>query len=216
MDGLVKKAEEAVKAFLEHDRTGHDWFHIERVRNMALRLALETKNCDRYQVELIALLHDMGDYKLHGGSHEKGEAFLRKTLKELTPDKDLQEKVFKAINEISFKGSGVETGVSSTEAAVVQDADRLDAIGAIGIARAFAYGGSKSRMLYHPEVEPQEHKTFQDYSSAKGTTVNHFYEKLLLLKDRMNTPAAKAIALQRHAFMEEYLNRFYGEWKGER
>lgn len=213
---LVEKAEKVVKAFLEHEGTGHDWFHIERVRNMAKRLAKETDGCDVERVELIALLHDMGDYKLHDGSHEKGAAFLRKTLEVLTPDKVLQEDVFKAINEISFKGAGVETKVSSKEAAVVQDADRLDAIGAIGVARAFAYGGSKNRLLHHPRVKAEEHQSFEAYSSAEGTTVNHFYEKLLLLKDRMNTQAAKSLAQQRHAFMEEFLAHFYAEWKGER
>lgn len=192
--------------------SGHDWWHIFRVWKTATRIG-EEEGADTFVVQLAALLHDIADWKFHDGDDEAGPRQARQWLESFGVDEPVIHHVCTIIKELSFKGAGVPTPMSTLEGQVVQDADRLDAIGAIGIARAFAYGGHKNRALYDPDAPPVLHASFEAYKSAKGTTVNHFYEKLLLLKDRMNTPAARRMAEERHAFMEEFLQRFFEEWR---
>jgi uncharacterized protein len=213
---VLDKTETFVREKLGKDSTGHDWWHIHRVRNNALRiLAGESSHCDAYVVELAALLHDIADWKFHGGDTKAGSRVARNWLKQQgVPEKTI-EHVCEIIDTSSFKGAGVANEIRTREGMIVQDADRLDAIGAVGIARTFAYGGRMERLIYDPEVSPTPHNSFEEYKNSKSHTVNHFYEKLLLLKDRMNTQTARELAQARHAFMEEYLERFFSEWAGE-
>ena len=204
-----EKLYKAVEKHCEGDSTGHDWCHIYRVVKLALRIAKQ-ENANIELVEIAALMHDLDDWKLSTDSENYPNA--RKLLKENNFDQSTIYKVIEIIEQVSFKGAGVDTTPKSIEAKVVQDADRLDAIGAIGVARAFAFGGSKGRPLYAPEVEPQIHQSFEEYKQSKGHTINHFYEKLLLLKDRLNTKTAKEIATERHKFMQLFLDQFYKEW----
>ena len=194
--------------------SGHDWAHIRRVWLMARRLARAAPEADSQVTELAALLHDIADWKFHGGDYEAGPRAARAWLLSQHAPEALVVRIEIIIREVSFKGLGVETPVSSIEAALVQDADRLDAIGAIGIARAFAYGGHKGRPLHDPAVAPVAHDSFASYQQNTTPTLNHFYEKLLHLKDRLNTPAAREVAQQRHAYMEGYVARFLAEWDG--
>ena len=194
--------------------SGHDWAHIRRVWLMARRLALGAPEADRDVTELAALLHDIADWKFHNGDYEAGPRAAREWLSSQGAAEGLIQRVEVIIREVSFKGLGVETPVSSVEAALVQDADRLDAIGAIGIARAFAYGGHKGRPLHDPAIAPVAHDSFASYQVNTAPTLNHFYEKLLHLKDRLHTPMARQIAQERHAFMEVYVARFLTEWDG--
>jgi uncharacterized protein len=204
-----------VRGLLSGEGSGHDWFHIERVRNVALAIARE-EGADLFVVELAALLHDVADWKFAGGDHEAGPRAAREWLKSLGVPQPTIDHVTTVIAGLSFKGAGVETPMSTIEGRCVQDADRLDAIGAIGIARAFAYGGHKGRAMYDPDVPPQPHASFEAYKKNTGPTINHFYEKLLLLKARMNTETGKRLAEQRHAVLEEFLEEFFAEWVGER
>lgn len=194
--------------------SGHDWWHIYRVWNTAKELA-DNEGADRTIVELAALLHDIGDWKFHNGDETVGPAQARKWLNQLGTGQDVVSQVCEIISTISYKGAGVSTPMKTLEGKIVQDADRLDAIGAIGIARAFAYGGYAKRLIYHPQQPPILHGSFKEYKNSKGHTVNHFHEKLLLLKDRMNTTAGKNLAEERHRFMEVYLKQFFKEWNGE-
>jgi uncharacterized protein len=212
MDNLeiTQKTEQFIIAEFGSEGSGHDWYHIDRVRKMALRIGT-IEGCDLFVTEMAALLHDLDDWKLNGSRPDE----LGKTknwLVRLNVKIDDAAKILKVIQEVSYKGAGLETPVSSAEAAVVQDADRLDAMGAIGIARAFAYGGNKNRLIYNPEVLPVMHQNFEAYKNSNSSTINHFYEKLLLLKDRMNTNTARLIAEERHRFMENFLNQFSEEW----
>lgn len=200
-----------VKAVLEGEGSGHDWWHIHRVRNNALLIAKE-EGADVDITELAALLHDIADHKFHDGDLTVGPARAKALLLKHAYPLDLASKVAVIIEEVSFKGAGVDTPVSSIEAACVQDGDRLDAMGAIGVARAFAYGGHKNRLLYDPMNSPTHHESFEAYRKDDGPTINHFYEKLLLLKDRMQTETGKALAQQRHDFMKIFLDQFYSEW----
>ncbi len=211
-DALARTADR-VRALLAGDATGHDWWHIERVRGMALRLARE-EGADPLVVELAALLHDVGDWKASGDPHAGGR-HAREWLGSLDVDPTVTEHVAEIVDTLSFKGAGVPTPMRTLEGKVVQDADRLDALGAIGIARAFAYGGSKGRALHDPAAPPLLHASFDQYRSAGGPTLNHFHEKLLLLRDRMNTATARRIAEERHAYMQEFVKRFLREWEGE-
>ena len=208
----------ATAAHMEHlfasEGSGHDWAHIRRVWLMARRLAAAQPGADARVTELAALLHDIADWKFHGGDYEAGPRAARAWLLSQNADEELIQRVETTIREVSFKGLGVATPVSSPEAAVVQDADRLDAIGAIGIARAFAYGGHKGRPLHDATVPPVAHESFASYQKNTAPTLNHFYEKLLHLKDRLNTDAARELAAERHAFMEAYVARFLAEWDG--
>jgi uncharacterized protein len=181
---------------------------------MAKRIG-QAEGADLLVVELAALLHDIADWKAHGGDSTVGPQKATAWLASLDLDSNTIRHVGRIIADISFKGASVKEPTLSLEGRVVQDADRLDAIGAIGIARAFAYGGSKGRLIYDPTCKLMDHQSADAYLNNNGTTINHFYEKLLLLKDRMNTPAGKSIAEQRHQFMEDYLRQFYGEWNGE-
>ncbi len=207
---LIEKASSLAQQFHSSDTTGHDWWHVWRVWNLAKHIA-QREGANLLEVELAALLHDMDDHKIDGSDGENLPN-ARQTLLKLNVDKELVEKIIGIIKEVSFKGAKVDTVPTSLEASVVQDADRLDAIGAIGIARAFAYGGSKNRQLYNPNSKPEMHSTFQEYKNSKGSTLNHFYEKLLLLKDKLNTNTAKTIATQRHRCMEQFVEQFLDEW----
>lgn len=202
-----------VQKILSGDGTGHDWWHVHRVWKIAQRIG-HIEGADMLVVELAALLHDIADWKLNDGDLSVGPRMAREWLYSLELEPSISEHVCQIIAGISFKGAGVEQPPLSLEGQVVQDADRLDAMGAIGIARAFAYGGARGRTIYDPVVNPTEHQTAEAFLKSEGTTINHFYEKLLLLKDRMNTASGRAIATERHQFMEAYLQQFYEEWEG--
>ena len=207
---LVERTTRYVKEYFENEGSGHDWWHIFRVNRMALQLA-KKEGGDMFIIEMAALLHDLDDWKLfENNGQDVSKA--RKWLKSLGLEPNIIKQIEDIIGQVSFEGANVEVKATSIEAQIVQDADRLDAIGAIGIARTFAYGGSKGRLLYHPEIEPVMHNSFDTYKYNKAPTINHFYEKLLLLKDRMNTSTAKEMAKKRHQFMELYLENFYQEW----
>ena len=210
---LIDRTANHIHTILSGDCTGHDWWHTYRVWHTAQRIA-QAEGADCLVVELSALLHDIADWKGHSGDSTVGPRAARDWLVSLGVDEHVVKHVCRIIADISFKGAGVAQPVLSVEGKVVQDADRLDAIGAIGIARAFAYGGAKGRLIHDPKAKPEEHHTAEAYITSTGTTVNHFYEKLLLLKDRMNTATGRAMAEKRHQFMEEFLRRFYEEWEG--
>lgn len=203
-----------MRARMEGEGSGHDWWHVHRVRNVALRLA-EEEGADPFVVELAALLHDVADHKFHGGDETAGPRAAREWLEGLGVDEPAVAHVSAIVAELSFRGAGVPTPMSTREGEVVQDADRLDAIGAIGVARTFAFGGSRGRPLHDPEAVPEAHGSFEAYKASRGPTVNHFHEKLLLLRDRMNTRAARRVAEERHRFMEAFLERFHREWDAE-
>ncbi|WP_395634334.1 HD domain-containing protein [Flavobacterium sp.] len=203
-----------VKAKLEQAEGGHDWFHIERVYKNALLIAQE-ESCDLTVVKLGALLHDIADSKFHNGDETIGPKTARLFLESENVDEATIVHVVNIIENISFKGGNFERTFSSKELEIVQDADRLDAIGAIGIARCFNYGGFKNRALYNPAIPPKFGMSKEEYKTNDSPTINHFYEKLLLLKDKMNTPTGKKIAEARHRFMENFLSQFYAEWDGE-
>lgn len=211
---ILKKTENHIRQKLSGEGSGHDWWHIHRVRNTALKLGKE-ENADLFVVELAALLHDIADHKFHGGDEEIGPATARKWLEELDAEESIIEHVCEIIRDVSFKGADVETPMKTIEGKVVQDADRLDALGAIGIARAFAYGGHKGRELHNPNIPPEKHDSFEQYKKSTGPTLNHFYEKLFLLKDRMNTKSGRKLAEERHRFMEEFVEQFLAEWGGK-
>jgi len=194
---------------------GHDWWHIYRVWKTAKHIAA-SEQVDVFVVELGALLHDIADSKFHNGDESIGPKRAGELLQSLQVDEPVIIHVQNIISHISFKGGNHQQAFRSKELDVVQDADRLDAIGAIGIARAFNYGGFKNRSLHDPGIQPNLAMSREEYKTNKAPTINHFYEKLLLLKDRMNTATGKALAAERHAFMETYLNQFYKEWEGEK
>ncbi|SFC32502.1 uncharacterized protein SAMN05421747_108137 [Parapedobacter composti] len=203
-----------VKAQLAHAEAGHDWWHIQRVWNN-VNLLLCHEQAHRLTCELAALLHDIADSKFHGGDETLGPRIAGEFLGSIGVNPNVVRHVQDIILNMSYKASLGTVTFHSKELEVVQDADRLDAIGAIGIARAFHYGGFRNRELYHPEVAPNVHQDKETYKNSTAPTINHFYEKLLLLKDKMNTEAAKRIAEQRHAFMEQFLEQFYREWAGQ-
>ncbi|MGK0412728.1 MAG: hypothetical protein ACJA1B_000928 [Polaribacter sp.] len=215
-DTVIPNTIAFVKEELKNAEGGHDWFHIERVFRNALLIAKEEK-VDVLVVSLAALLHDIADPKFHHGDETIGPKKARSFLIAQKVTKEIGQHVVKIIKYVSFKNSlsNDKRKFTSKELEVVQDADRLDAIGAIGIARCFNYGGFKNRELYNPEILPNLTMTKEEYKNSNAPTMNHFYEKLLLLKDKMNTSTGKQIALKRHQFMEEYLNQFYGEWNGK-
>jgi uncharacterized protein len=204
-----------VKQQLENAEGGHDWFHIERVYKNALLIA-RGEDCDLTVVKLGALLHDIADSKFHGGDEQVGPKTARAFLESQGASEDIILHVIAIIENISFKGGNFEKQFASKELNIVQDADRLDAIGAIGIARTFNYGGFKNRPLYNPEIQPNLTMSKEEYKNNNAPTLNHFYEKLLLLKDKMNTETGKQIAEQRHQYMENFLAQFYAEWEGEK
>lgn len=214
MNNLVDITKAFVKAQLAQAEGGHDWFHIERVYNNAILIA-QGEACDLLVVQLGALLHDIADSKFHDGDESIGPSMAWQFLAAQNVPEDAIIHVVNIIENISFKGGNHEMKFRSPELDIVQDADRLDALGAIGIARTFNYGGFKNRAIYDPAIAPNLAMDKEEYKASQAPTLNHFYEKLLLLKDRMNTKTGKKIAEGRHAFMESYLKQFYAEWSGE-
>ena len=212
---LIENTVSFVKLQLKNAEGGHDWFHIERVYKNTLAIAKNEK-CDLLVCQLGALLHDIADSKFHNGDEEIGPETARKFLQSEKVSIEIIEQVIQIIKNISFKGGNFNKEFNSIELQVVQDADRLDAIGAIGIARCFNYGGFKNRTIYNPEIKPNLTMSKEEYKSSDSPTINHFYEKLLLLKDKMNTVSGKKIAEKRHDFMETFLEQFYGEWEGKK
>jgi uncharacterized protein len=210
---ILAAARAHVRERLEHDSSGHDWWHIDRVVRLARRLA-EEEGVDVFLCELAALTHDLADWKLNPDEAQALED-LRAWLAQHDVDATTSAAVMEIITHMSFKGGG-QPPMRMLEGQIVQDADRLDAIGAIGIARAFAYGGAKGRPMHDPEARPRIQMTVEEYRNQQAPTINHFYEKLLLLKDRMNTATAKRLAAQRHAVLEAFLAEFQAEWDGER
>lgn len=215
MNELIEKVAQFIKDKFEENEGSHDWYHIERVWKLA-KLIQQAEGGDLLVIELAALLHDVSDHKYNGGDWNAGSELTKEILLNFNAPLELAEKVEKAVSQVSYKGARVADSSDSLEARIVQDADRLDAIGAIGIARAFAFGGSKNRLLYVPDLNPVLHQSADEYKNSVSHTVNHFYEKLFLLKDRMHTVTAKNMAIDRHSFMEKFLNEFYNEWNLDR
>ena len=212
---IIDKTIFFVKQQLENAEGGHDWFHIERVYKNSILIAKE-EDCDIMVVKLGALLHDIADSKFHDGDETIGPKTARAFLESENVFEETINHVINIIENISFKGGNFENKFSSKELEIVQDADRLDAIGAIGIARTFNYGGFKNRALYNPSIAPNLNMSKEEYKNSNSPTLNHFYEKLLLLKDKMNTETGKKIAEARHQYMENFLSQFYAEWEGEK
>ena len=211
---IIQITIEYVKTALKNSEGGHDWFHIERVWKNTMLIAKE-EDCDMELVQLAALLHDIADSKFHGGDEEIGPKTAANWLRSQNYPQDRIDRIASIIRAISYKGGANEHEDHSIEFHIVQDADRLDAIGAIGIARTFNYGGFKNRAIYDPSIPPNLNMTKEEYKKSTAPTINHFYEKLLLLKDVMNTESGKRIAEQRHHYMEGFLNQFYSEWNGQ-
>lgn len=211
---IIEKTIVFVKESLKDAEGGHDWFHIQRVFINALLIAKDEKEVDPLILGLGALLHDIADYKFHDGDETIGPKKAKEFLESIKVGKNTIKHVENIIKNVSFKGGNFKADFNSKELEIIQDADRLDAIGAVGIARCFSYGGFKKRPIYNPEVVPNLSMTKEEYKNSNAPSINHFYEKLLLLKDKMNTKSAKKIAEKRHEFMEQYLKQFYAEWEG--
>ncbi len=210
---ILLKTKQHVQFLLEKEGSGHDWWHIQRVYNNAL-LIMKEHSCDEFLVKIAVLLHDIGDYKLHNGI-DKTQDLVYPFLKSLGLKDLFIENVMAIIKQIGFS-ENKNFKVTSIEARIAQDADRLDAIGAIGIARTFQYGGHKGHILYDPKIPPVKDLSSEKYKKSTAPTINHFYEKLLLIKDLMNTDVARKMAQERHDFMETFLAQFHEEWKGKR
>jgi len=210
---IILKTIDFVKTSLSDAEGGHDWWHIYRVWKTAKQIG-ENEEVDIFVIELGALLHDIADSKFHDGDEEIGPRKAKLFLESLYVDNEVIAHVVNIIDNISFKGGTLPQKFKSPELDVIQDADRLDAIGAVGIARTFNYGGFKGSAIYNPEIKPNLNLTKEEYKNSEAPTLNHFYEKLLLLKDRMNTGAGKKMAEERHDFMVSYLDQFYKEWEG--
>ncbi|MBR9913437.1 MAG: HD domain-containing protein [Algicola sp.] len=219
MTAIENQQIEATKTFVQNTlkdaEGGHDWFHIQRVYHNALLIS-KRESVNTFVVSLGALLHDIADSKFHNGDETLGPQMARTFLFQLNIDSKVIEHVVHIIENISFKGGNEKQQFRSPELDVVQDADRLDALGAIGIARTFNYGGYKNRKLFDPSIKPKLDMSKEAYKASTAPTINHFYEKLLLLKDRMNTKTGKAIATKRHNYMLGFLDQFYAEWDGEK
>lgn len=215
MRKVIDQTEVYIKQLFSGEGTGHDWHHMNRVRKLALKIANQIPKANKDNVELMALLHDLGDHKFHNGT-DQSEKEVTTFLRSIDTPENVIQSVVENIQMISFKGAGTETKPPTLEGQIVQDADRLDAMGAIGIARAFAYGGSKHRPLYVPGVTANHHENFEAYKNDQSHTINHFYEKLLLLKTRMNTSVGFEIAERRHLYMEEFLQEFFDEWDAKK
>lgn len=212
---LIDETIKFVKETLKHAESGHDWWHIRRVWNNAL-LILKSESADQRIVELAALLHDIADSKFHDGDEEIGPQTAGNFLRSQGLAQEEIHHVQQIIRNMSFKASLGKLNFHSKELEIVQDADRLDAIGAIGIARAFSYGGFKNREIYNPEIPPALNMTKEEYKKSSAPSINHFYEKLLLLKDKMNTKTGKDLAEDRHRYMQSYLEQFFEEWDGKK
>ena len=211
---IIKKTADYVKEALAGEGSGHDWWHVYRVWKMAKYIGKKEK-ADMFVVELAALLHDIADYKFYGGDEEIGPKIASKWLKSLGLEKKYLDEVVGIVRNTSLRGARVKHNIKTLEGKIVFDADKLDALGAIGIARTFAFGGYMKREIYNPKVKPYLHKSFEEYKNGKSHTINHFYEKLLLLKGLMHTKTARQIAKKRHKYMEDFLERFYKEWEGK-
>lgn len=209
---LLIEVRKEIQNIFKGEGSGHDWWHINRVTNTALTIA-KKENADLFLVELAAILHDLGDHKLYKEPTAQ-EVLISKLLKSYNCSEELIQEVITIVKSVSYKGAEVDTTPLTLEGKIVQDADRLDAIGAIGIARAFSFGGHHNRLMYHPDHKPEFHQDFESYKNSKGHTINHFYEKLLLLKDRMQTKTGQELAKKRHQYMESFLEQFYKEWEG--
>lgn len=208
---IINKTTAFIKNRFQEEGSGHDWWHIYRVCRLARTIA-ETEGGDLFIIEMASLLHDLDDWKISDGENQS------ETIKWLNGTglgEDDKKRILEVIDQVSFKGAKVDTPANTIEAKIVQDADRLDAIGAIGVARAFAYGGSRGRLIYDPDSGPVMHQSFNEYKKSGNATVNHFYEKLLLLKDRMQTIKGKEFAESRHRFLVQYLEQFFNEWDGK-
>lgn len=214
-DQIIQNTIAFVKDELQNAEGGHDWFHIERVFKNALLIS-KNEDVDLTVVSLGALLHDIADYKFHDGDETVGPTKARKFLQSQNLSEEKIQHVVNIIENVSFKGGNIDQTFYSKELDVIQDADRLDAIGAIGIARTFNYGGFKNRKMYDPDIKPDLNMTPEEYKISNAPTINHFYEKLLLLKDLMNTETGRKIAQDRHQFMKQFLEQFYAEWNGEK
>ncbi len=214
-DEIIEKTIAMIKQKFSNDASGHDFWHIWRVWQVSKRISSE-EHADGFIVELGALLHDVADWKENNGDPTIGGKVSREWLKKLDVDDEIINKVVDIVDNVSFKGAGVVDKMDSLEGKIVQDADRLDAMGAIGIGRAFSYGGSRGRLMYDPDILINNVTNFEQYRNAGQTSINHFYEKLLLLRDRMHTKSGKKLARKRHKYMEKYLDEFYGEWRGEK
>ncbi|MGI0134438.1 MAG: HD domain-containing protein [Candidatus Micrarchaeaceae archaeon] len=212
---IIQLTKQYVEKTFSGEGSGHDWWHMYRVWKLAQHIAAAETDVDMYIVELGALLHDVADWKFHNGDMEAGPRATRTWLESLGAEAIDILRVEDIVRNVSFKGANVGQTMSSKEGQVVSDADKLDAIGAIGIARTFAYGGGHDTPIYDPAIKPVQHNSFEEYKNGKSHTINHFYEKLLLLKDKLYTETARQIAVHRHRFMEQYLNEFYKEWEGE-
>jgi uncharacterized protein len=212
MQALLAQVEQLVKTKFTNQEGSHDWFHIDRVRRTALYLQSQ-EGGNTELIELAALLHDYSDHKYNGGDFDAGSREVLNLLNQLNCPFELADRVAKIVQVVSYKGALVSDEATSIEGKIVRDADRLDAIGAIGIARAFSYGGSKERPLYDPSIAPLLHATKEEYAKSKSHTINHFYEKLILLKDRMETATARSLAEERHQFMLDFLKQFDQEWE---
>lgn len=206
---VIKKTAKYVRGKMLEEASGHDWWHVYRVWNLSKKIAKEEKGANMLIVELAALLHDLEDWKFNDN---KNFILTKKYLNNLEINKENAESTLEIVKNISFKGAGVKNKIKTKEGKIVQDADRLDAIGAIGIARVFAYGGHANREMHNPLIKPKLHKTFNQYKNNKGSSINHFYEKLLLLKNKLNTKTAKKIATKRHEFIVKFLKEFFREW----
>lgn len=213
MREVIQKVEAKIKEMMSGEGTGHDWYHVKQVRDMALRIAA-SEGGDKEIIELAALAHDVGDRKLHA-SEAAGKEVTKSVLRDCGVPPEVQTKVIDIVDRVSFKGAGVVDDMPTLEGKIVQDADRLYALGAIGIARTFAYGGSKHRPIYDPDIVPEVHATKEEYHNSKSHTINHFYEKLLLLKDRMNTKTGREIAESREQYMKDFLDQFMKEWEAK-
>ena len=212
---VVDKTAKYVESKLSGEGSGHDWWHVYRVWKNAIHIGKQEK-ADMFVVELAALLHDIADWKFTDGDETVGPRLARGWLENLGVGKKVVDHVCDIIATSSFKGAGVKSEMKTLEGKVMQDADRLDAIGAIGIGRTFAYGGHKGREMYNPNIKPEFHTSAEQYKNNITPTINHFYEKLLLLKDLMNTKTGKKIATARHRYMEGYLKQFFLEWEGKK
>jgi uncharacterized protein len=212
-DDYIAKTADFIKARFNKESTGHDWWHMYRVWQLAKHIN-KTEKADQLVVELGALLHDIADWKFYE-DEEEGPRAARAWLESLKVDSKVISHIEDIIRNVSFKGAQVKNKLSTKEGQIIHDADKLDAIGAIGIARAFAYGGANNHQMYEPGRETVHHKTFDAYKNDVTGTINHFHDKLLLLKDRMFTKTGKEIAERRHEFMQQYLDEFYAEWDGK-
>ena len=208
---IIEKVKAQIKNQFEGDATGHDWHHIMRVYNLS-RYIQAKEGGDIEVIELAALLHDISDHKFNGGKLDEGGKVASKILQNFGASEDVISQVKYIVDNISYKGANTKAEMTSLEGKIVQDADRLDAIGAIGIARTFAYGGNRNQAIYEPDHQAVLHNSFEEYHNAKTNTINHFYEKLLLLKDRLNTPTAIQLGEERHQLMETFLEAFFNEW----